>query len=282
MLLSEASTRIRRDWRPATVCQRWPREERLFQENAETFGYLGGENLGQVRDRTLPRIEELLARQQGGALVVVGHNERTAWGFTTTGGDVEDLFIERLDPADSNRYLAPDGSAAFATREELINVRGAAPVAMTVRGTRHGPVLSDVLPEGTVESGVSVRAAAIGQARPAQGRDRRPRVQRGEAASAQRERRRSAGGIPPRGNNTARIQLCGFSKARPISCSDSPAFQRLQTSRFSIAESPNRIPRLMPTPPLQSRCTSDGVASTYRMHPPNRTSLTTPALSNLF
>ncbi len=89
----------------------------------------------------------------GVPVVVVGHNERIAWGFTTTGGDVEDLFIERLDPADPNRYLTPDGSAAFATREELIKVRGAEPVTMTVRGTRHGPVLSDVLPEGTAESG---------------------------------------------------------------------------------------------------------------------------------
>src|SRR5215472_13658577 len=72
--------------------------------------------------------------------------------------------------------------------------------------------------------------------------------------------------MPPRGSNTARMQLCGLSKARPISCSVCPAFQRLQTSRFSIEESPNRIPDLMPTPPLQSRFTSDGVASTYRMH----------------
>ena len=83
--------------------------------------------------------------------------------------------------------------------------------------------------------------------------------------SATGERRRSAGGIPPRGNNTARMQLCGLCKARPISCSDCPVFQRLQTSRFSIAESPNLIPRLMPTPPLQRRLTLDGVASTYRM-----------------
>jgi penicillin amidase len=89
----------------------------------------------------------------GVPLVVVGHNERVAWGFTTTGGDVEDLFIERVDPADPNRYLIPEGSAAFSTREELINVHGAASVAMTVRSTRHGPVLSDVLPEGSVESG---------------------------------------------------------------------------------------------------------------------------------
>src|SRR5580692_4480219 len=72
--------------------------------------------------------------------------------------------------------------------------------------------------------------------------------------------------MPPRGNNTERMQLCGLSKARPISCSDCPAFHRLQTSRFSIAESPNRCPGLMPTPPLHSRLTSDGVASTRRVH----------------
>jgi hypothetical protein len=59
----------------------------------------------------------------------------------------------------------------------------------------------------------------------------------------------ATGGMPPRGNNTERMQLCGLSKARPISCSDCPAFHRLQTSRFSIAESPNRYPGLMPTPP---------------------------------
>ena len=49
--------------------------------------------------------------------------------------------------------MAPDGSAAFTTREETIAARDAAPVAMTIRSTRHGPVLSDILPEGTAESG---------------------------------------------------------------------------------------------------------------------------------
>jgi len=88
--------------------------------------------------------------------------------------------------------------------------------------------------------------------------------------SATRERRRAKGGMPPRGSNTARMQLCGFSKARPISCSVCPAFQRIQTSRFSLAESPKRIPDLMTAPPLQNRFTSDGVASTCRMHPTYR------------
>ena len=39
-----------------------------------------------------------------------------------------------------------------------------------------------------------------------------------------------------------RIELCGLSKARPISCSDCPDFQRLQISFFSTAENPNRFP----------------------------------------
>ena len=52
------------------------------------------------------------ATAAGAPLVVIGHNERIAWGFTTTTADVEDLFIEKVDPADPGRYLTPQGSAA--------------------------------------------------------------------------------------------------------------------------------------------------------------------------
>src|SRR5207248_3676458 len=75
----------------------------------------------------------------GTPLVAIGHNDRIAWGFTTTASDVEDLFIEKIDPTDPGRYLTPDGSAAFATRQETIAARDAARVAMTIRSTRHGP-----------------------------------------------------------------------------------------------------------------------------------------------
>jgi penicillin amidase len=89
----------------------------------------------------------------GAPSVVIGHNDRIAWGFTTTGSDVEDLFIEKIDPADPGRYLTPDGPAPFATRQETITVKGAAADGLTVRSTRHGPVLSDALPTGTADSG---------------------------------------------------------------------------------------------------------------------------------
>jgi penicillin G amidase len=96
----------------------------------------------------------------GTPLVLIGHNDRIAWGFTTTGSDVEDLFVEKIDPADLGRYLTPEGSAAFTTRSETIAVRDAAPVSLTVRTTRHGPVLSDALPEGNVASGYVLALAA--------------------------------------------------------------------------------------------------------------------------
>lgn len=79
----------------------------------------------------------------GEPMIVLGHNSHIAWGFTTTGGDVEDVFIEKVDPADPTHYLTPDGSQPFATRTEQIQVRGGAPVTLTVRSTRHGPVIAD-------------------------------------------------------------------------------------------------------------------------------------------
>src|SRR5487761_460472 len=80
----------------------------------------------------------------GTPFVVVGHNTRIAWGFTTTASDVEDLFVEQADPHDPTRYLAPGGSLPFIPRQETIRVRDGAPVTLTVRATRHGPVISDL------------------------------------------------------------------------------------------------------------------------------------------
>ncbi len=76
--------------------------------------------------------------------VLLGQNDNIAWGLTTTDSDVQDLFIETVDPKDQGRYLTPNGSAAFETRHEIIHVKGKPDVALTVRTTRHGPVMSDI------------------------------------------------------------------------------------------------------------------------------------------
>ena len=89
----------------------------------------------------------------GTPFVIIGHNEKIAWGFTTTTADIEDLFIEKLDANDPNRYMVADASLPFRTRQETIEVRSGAPVTLTVRATRHGPAVSDMLPPGTIDSG---------------------------------------------------------------------------------------------------------------------------------
>jgi penicillin amidase len=74
--------------------------------------------------------------------VVIGHNDRVAWGFTNLGPDVTDLYLERtLDDT-----VEVDGSYEPLTeREETIQVRGGDPVTITVRSTKHGPIVSDVI-----------------------------------------------------------------------------------------------------------------------------------------
>jgi len=96
----------------------------------------------------------------GVPLVVIGHNERIAWGFTTTTADIEDLFVEKIDPSDPGRYLTPQGSVPFKSRHETIEVRGGTPVDITVRETRHGPVLSDALSPDPAEPGFVLALAA--------------------------------------------------------------------------------------------------------------------------
>jgi penicillin amidase len=75
--------------------------------------------------------------------VVAGHNDRIAWGYTNLGPDVQDLFIEKVNPDNPNQYEVDGQWVDFETRKETIKVGGGEPVEMTVRITRHGPVISE-------------------------------------------------------------------------------------------------------------------------------------------
>lgn len=76
--------------------------------------------------------------------VVIGHNDRIAWGFTNNGPDVMDLYIERVNPENPDQYEVNGQWVDFEVRTETIQVGGGEPVEVTVRSTRHGPVISDV------------------------------------------------------------------------------------------------------------------------------------------
>lgn len=77
--------------------------------------------------------------------LILGRTDRIAWGFTTTGTDVQDLFIEQVDSRNPERYRTPEGWARFETRREVIQVRGGRPVPLLVRATRHGPVIPEAI-----------------------------------------------------------------------------------------------------------------------------------------
>ena len=75
--------------------------------------------------------------------VVIGHNDQIAWAFTNVGPDVMDLYIEKVNPDNPNQYEVNGQWVDMVLREETINVAGGDPVKITVRATRHGPVVSD-------------------------------------------------------------------------------------------------------------------------------------------
>ncbi|HET9590418.1 MAG TPA: penicillin acylase family protein, partial [Anaerolineales bacterium] len=75
--------------------------------------------------------------------VIIGHNDRIAWGYTNANPDVMDLYIERVNPEDPNQYEVNGEWVDFETRKETIQVVGGDPVEVMVRLTRHGPVISE-------------------------------------------------------------------------------------------------------------------------------------------
>ena len=91
--------------------------------------------------------------------VVIGHNQRIAWGLTTMYADVSDLYLERVDDQ-AGTYLFDGRQRRLRTRPESIRVEGRdQPVTITVRSTRDGPLLSDVVDEVAAAG----RASATGR-----------------------------------------------------------------------------------------------------------------------
>ncbi len=77
----------------------------------------------------------------GAPLVIIGHNDRIAWGFTNSNADVQDLYAETFDPAHSSQYRANGKWLTASIRSEIIHVRGKRDRAIAVVSTRHGPIV---------------------------------------------------------------------------------------------------------------------------------------------
>lgn len=76
--------------------------------------------------------------------VIVGHNQRIAWGFTNVGPTVTDAFIETFNA--QGAYETPQGWKQPEHRPEVIHVKGKPDVTVDVEITRHGPIISELIP----------------------------------------------------------------------------------------------------------------------------------------
>ncbi len=74
--------------------------------------------------------------------IVIGRNDRIAWGVTNVGADVQDLYILEEAPGG---YRHRGQVRPYRVREERIQIKGGGEEVLRVRETVYGPVLTDAL-----------------------------------------------------------------------------------------------------------------------------------------
>jgi penicillin amidase len=83
----------------------------------------------------------------GAPLVIIGHNDRIAWGFTNSNADVQDLYIEEFSPSSPLSNRANGKWSPATVRKEGIRMRGEKAIPLEVIVTRHGPIVHRDPPE---------------------------------------------------------------------------------------------------------------------------------------
>lgn len=96
--------------------------------------------------------------------VVIGHNERIAWGVTNVSGDTQDLYLEKLNPANPDQYEFKGEWQPLQITSEEIKISGKPSETLRVRQTRHGPILNDVTDALKNSQPMALRWVALGDA----------------------------------------------------------------------------------------------------------------------
>ncbi|PYU75619.1 MAG: hypothetical protein DMG49_02905 [Acidobacteria bacterium] len=77
----------------------------------------------------------------GAPMIVIGHNDRIAWGFTNNGADVQDLYVETFNPASADEYRLKGAWTKAQVIDETIRIKGQSDDHLKVVVTRHGPIV---------------------------------------------------------------------------------------------------------------------------------------------
>ncbi|MBT5078583.1 MAG: penicillin acylase family protein, partial [Candidatus Marinimicrobia bacterium] len=76
--------------------------------------------------------------------ILLGHNEKVAWGITLAFTDVEDIFVEKVNVEDTNTYEYCGENLAFDIIEETIHIKGESSYIEIIKSTVHGPLIGNV------------------------------------------------------------------------------------------------------------------------------------------
>ena len=103
-------------------------------------------NIWYMADLKAPGYHTAGVTLPGMPFVIAGHNEHVAWGITALMGDVQDLYIEKLD-GKGNFERNDESWMPLRVDHETIKVRGSHDVKLDVEFTDHGPLLNPILPK---------------------------------------------------------------------------------------------------------------------------------------
>jgi len=73
--------------------------------------------------------------------ISLGHNEQIAFGFTITGTDQQDLYVEKLNPQNPDEYWYQGAWKKVEIEKPKLAVKGSSPREVELRFTVHGPIL---------------------------------------------------------------------------------------------------------------------------------------------
>jgi len=105
-------------------------------------------NIWYMAELKAPGLHATGVTLPGMPLVIAGHNDHIAWGFTALYGDVQDLYVEKLDG--KGNYAGPKGEwLPLAHARETIHVRFGKDVTVDVQLTAHGPLLNPIFKKET-------------------------------------------------------------------------------------------------------------------------------------
>jgi penicillin amidase len=74
--------------------------------------------------------------------IIIGFNNKIAWGLTNTQMSVMDFYIEKINPQDPSMYYYNGSWHKIQTVRETINVKGEKPYELLVNTTVHGPIIT--------------------------------------------------------------------------------------------------------------------------------------------